>query len=193
MLIRSAPLRFAVAWFAGALLAAATCAQPLPFPCGDAALLQIAPANLAQGFMPTQKAGPVTAPQPQPSPATEAGQRPPEHRFWDRQNLYLFSAVAASRGLDYSSTLNMRRRGRQEILLTNEVVDNHPAFAAIEVAATAVSIGASYLFHRYHHHRLERWTSIVHASLATTGAVRNYCLQTVHPSSLPGSGTSSTP
>jgi hypothetical protein len=52
------------------------------------------------------------------------------------------------------------------------VVDNHPAFAAVEAAATAVSVGASYLFHRYHHHRLERWTSIVHASLATSGAVR---------------------
>jgi hypothetical protein len=28
---------------------------------------------------------------------------------------------------------------------------------------------------------LERWTSIVHASLATSGAVRNYCLETAHP------------
>ena len=81
----------------------------------------------------------------------------------------------------------MRRRGRQEILLTNDVVDNHAAFAAIEVAATVVSIGASYLLHRYHHHRLERWTSIVHAGLATTGAVRNYCLETAHPLSGPSS------
>jgi hypothetical protein len=113
--------------------------------------------------------------------------RPPAsgHRFWDRRNGLLFAAVGASRTLDYFSTLNMRRRGDQEILLNNDVVDNHPAFAAVEAAATAVSVGASYLFHRYHHHRLERWTSIVHASLATSGAVRNYCLKTVESSPTP--------
>jgi hypothetical protein len=52
------------------------------------------------------------------------------------------------------------------------LVDNHVAFAAIEAAATVASIGVSYLFHRSHQHRLERWTSMVHASLATSGAVR---------------------
>ena len=108
-----------------------------------------------------------------------------EHRFWNRENVALFSFVGASRALDYSSTLNMRRRGRQEILLTNDIVDNRPAFAAIEAGGTAVSIGASYLFHRYRHHRLERWTSIIHGSLTTTGAVRNYCLKTEHPSTTP--------
>ena len=102
------------------------------------------------------------------------------HRFWDKTNDWLFTGVAASRTLDYFSTLNMRRRGRQEILLTNDVVDNHAAFAAIEAAATGVSIGASYLFHRYGHHKLERWVSVVHIGLATTGSVRNYCLKTFH-------------
>jgi hypothetical protein len=102
------------------------------------------------------------------------------HRFWDKTNDWLFAGVAASRALDYSSTLNMRRRGRQEILLSNDAVDNHAAFAAIEAAGTGVSIGASYLFHRYGHHKLERWVSVVHIGLATTGSVRNYCLKTFH-------------
>jgi hypothetical protein len=121
-----------------------------------------------------------------PGPPTMV-QRPgsSRHHFWDGENVALFSAVGASRALDYSSTLNMRRRGRQEILLTNNVVDNHPAFAAIEAGGTAVSVGASYLFHRYHHHRLEHWTSIVHASLTTSGAIRNYCLKTAHASTIP--------
>jgi hypothetical protein len=109
------------------------------------------------------------------------------HRFWDKENDWLFAGVGASRTLDYFSTLNMRRRGRQEILLTNDVVDNHAAFAAIEASATGVSIGAAYLFHRYGHHKLERWTSIVHMGLTTTGAVRNYCLKTAHFSATPGS------
>lgn len=108
-----------------------------------------------------------------------------EHRFWDRENDWLFAGVGASRTLDYFSTLNMRRRGRQEILLTNDVVDNHAAFAAIEAAGTGVSVGASYLFHRYNHHKLERWTSLVHIGLATTGAVRNYCLKTAHFATTP--------
>lgn len=109
----------------------------------------------------------------------------PPHRFWDKENSWLFAGVGAARTLDYFSTLNMRRRGRQEIFLTNDVVDNHPAFATIEAATTGVSIGASYLFHHYGHHQLERWTSFVHIGLATTGAVRNYCLKTAHPATVP--------
>jgi hypothetical protein len=117
-----------------------------------------------------------------PKPATTGiDARSDAHRFWDTTNDLLFAGVGASRTLDYFSTLNMRRRGRQEILLTNDVVDNHAAFAVIEVAGTGASIGVSYLFHHYGHHKLERATSIVHIGLATTGAVRNYCLKTAHP------------
>lgn len=107
------------------------------------------------------------------------------HRFWDKENRWLFAGVGAARTLDYFSTLNMRRRGRQEIFLTNDVVDNQAAFATVEAATTGVSIGASYLFHLYGHHKLERWTSFVHIGLATTGAVRNYCLKTAHPRTVP--------
>lgn len=108
-----------------------------------------------------------------------------EHHFWGKQNAWLFAGVGAARTLDYFSTLNMRRRGRQEILLTNDVVDNHAAFASIEAAATGASIGASFLFHHYGHHKLERWTSFLHIGLATTGSVRNYCLKTAHPQTTP--------
>jgi hypothetical protein len=108
-----------------------------------------------------------------------------EHRFWNKENAWLFAGVGASRALDYSSTLNLRRRGDREILVTNDLVDNHAAFAVVEAAGTAVSIGASYLFHRSGHHKLERWTSIVHIGLSTSGAVRNYCLKTAHPKIAP--------
>ena len=118
-----------------------------------------------------------------PKPATNLGKT--HHSFWDTQNDLLFAGVGAARTLDYFSTLNMRRRGRQEIFLTNDVVDNHAGFAVIEAAATGVSIGASYLFHRYGHHKLERWTSYVHIGLATTGAVRNYSLKTAHNTTSP--------
>jgi hypothetical protein len=105
---------------------------------------------------------------------------PDVHRFWDRENDWLFAGVGAGRGLDYASTLNLRRRGIDEIFLTNSIVDNHALFAGIEVAATAASVGVSYLFHRTGHHRLERWTSAIHAGIAVGGAVRNYALKTPH-------------
>jgi hypothetical protein len=123
---------------------------------------------------------PQTASKPSGTKSTTKTSFAGEHRFWDRENDWLFAGVGVARTLDYFSTLNMRRRGRQEILLTNDVVDNHAAFATIEAAGTAVSIGAAYLFHRYDHHKLERWTSIIHIGLATTGAVRNYSLKTAH-------------
>lgn len=115
---------------------------------------------------------------PVPKPQSERPATP--HRFWDKENAWSFAGVGAFRTLDYFSTLNMRRRGRQEIFLTNDAVDNHAAFAAIEAATTGTSIGASYLFHRYGHHKLERWTSFVHIGVAATGSVRNYCLKTAH-------------
>ena len=123
--------------------------------------------------------GAPTISKPQKANSTEG------HRIGDKENRWLFAGVGAARTLDYFSTLNMRRRGRQEIFLTNDVADNHAAFAAIEAATTATSVGVSYLFHRSGHHRLERWTSFVHIGLATTGAVRNYCLKTAHQNTTP--------
>jgi hypothetical protein len=130
----------------------------------------------------TQTPSPVVVP---PAGENLTRARTQEHRFWDKKNDWLFAGVGAARTFDYFSTLNLRRRGDREVLLTNEIVDNHAAFAAIEAAGTGVSIGASYLFHHYGHHKLERWTSMVHFGLATSGAVRNYCLKTAHPRSTP--------
>ncbi|HEX8817640.1 MAG TPA: hypothetical protein VF753_19265 [Terriglobales bacterium] len=102
------------------------------------------------------------------------------HAFWDTTNIFLFSGVAVVRTMDYVSTQNFLRRGRQEILLPQDVVENHAGFAAIEAAGTATSIGISYLFHRTQHHTMERWVSIVHISVTGFGDVRNYCLKSKH-------------
>lgn len=140
-----------------------------------------------------QDSGVPSKPQPAESTATgDQAKKPPSkpapspvpyvHSFWDRENDWLFAGVAAGRALDYASTLNLRRRGINEVFLTNSIVDNHPLFATIEAAATGASIGVSYIFHATGHHRLERWTSIVHFGVATGGAIRNYALKTPHPS-----------
>ena len=113
-------------------------------------------------------------------PTTADSLPPPNHRFWDRENDLLFAGVGAGRALDYASTLNLRRRGIDEVFLTNSIVDNHPLFAGIEASATAASIGVSYIFHRAGHHRLERWTSAIHFGVGVVGAARNYALKTPH-------------
>jgi hypothetical protein len=102
------------------------------------------------------------------------------HHFWDHENLWLFSGIAVTRGMDYASTRNMQARGRKEILLAPEVVNNSAAFASLEAAGTLTSIGVSYIFHRTGHHKLERWMSIGHISVTAFGDVRNYCLESKH-------------
>jgi len=103
------------------------------------------------------------------------------HAFWDRRNVLLFSGVAAMRGLDYASTRNFEARGRQEILLPQNVVDNSAAFAGIEAGGTVASVGVAFLFHRTGHHSMERWASLVHIGVTAFGDARNYALKSKHP------------
>jgi hypothetical protein len=106
------------------------------------------------------------------------------HRFWDRTNTLLFAGVGVFRGLDYASTRNMMARGREEILLPDDVVNNSAAFASVEAGGTAASVGLSYWMHRMGHHKLERWVSIAHIGVTGFGAARNYALKT-HRASAP--------
>jgi hypothetical protein len=103
---------------------------------------------------------------------------PVVHRFWDRTNILLFTGVGITRGMDYASTRNFQARGRDEILIPDDVVNNSAGFASLEAAGTATSIGIAYLLHRTGHHKLERWMSIGHIGVTGFGDVRNYCLKT---------------
>jgi hypothetical protein len=130
---------------------------------------------------------------PQPPtqlPAKEATAKPTaipsgEHRFWDKKNKWLFAGVAGARALDYASSRDFRGKQINERLLSNDLVDNRPLFAAIEAAGVAASIGVAYVFHRTGHHKLERWVSIVHISVGVGGSVRNYLLQPDRPPAVP--------
>ena len=114
---------------------------------------------------------------PTAQPATPAS---PPHVFWDRANLLIFSGIAFTRGMDYASTRNFQARGRQEILLPDDVLNNSAGFASLEAAATMTSVGISYLFHRTGHHKVERWMSIGHIGVTAFGDVRNYSLESRH-------------
>jgi hypothetical protein len=136
--------------------------------------------SLPEAPQPNGSAAPAEQTKADGAPKPPVSPSPGVHRFWDRENDWLFAGVGAGRALDYASTLNIRRRGINEVFLTNAIVDNHPLFAGIEAAATGASIGVSYVFHRTGHHRLERWTSLIHFGVATGGAIRNYALKTPH-------------
>ena len=148
------------------------------------------PARAASGLLAiVLLAGLATAQQADPPPDAPAAApvvpvaekaAPQQHAFWDHKNAWLFSGEAAFRVLDYTSTRNMRDRGRQEILLTNWVVDNKPLFIGIEAAATGLSIGLSYAMHRTGHHKVERLISIGHITGAAIGDARNYALKSGH-------------
>ncbi len=103
------------------------------------------------------------------------------HRFWDRENILLFSGVAVFRALDFASTKNFLARGRTEVLIPDDIVYNNAGFASLEAAATATSVGVSYIFHRTDHHKMERWVSIVHLSVTAFGDAHNYALKTHRP------------
>jgi hypothetical protein len=107
------------------------------------------------------------------------------HKFWDKENIYLFTGVGAARMFDYASTRHLRDQGNNEILLTNAIVDNRPLFVGIELAGTGISIGVSYLFHRSGHHSLERWVSIAHIGVGVGGSIRNYLLTPPAPVAQP--------
>ena len=115
------------------------------------------------------------------APAAPEKDAPPVHRFWDRKNILLFSGVAVFRGLDYASTRNFERRGRQEVLIPDDIVNNSAGFASLEAAGAATSIGISYIFHRTGHHKMERWLSAGHIGVTAFGVAWNYSLKTTLP------------
>jgi hypothetical protein len=135
-------------------------------------------ASSAEAQQPAQP-GPGQSPTPLPAPVPDAPSRT-THAFWDRTNILLFSGVAVFRGLDYASTRNFLARGREEVLIPDDIVNNSAAFASLEAAGALTSVGLSYLMHRSGHHKLERWISIGHIGVTGFGVVRNYSLKSKH-------------
>jgi hypothetical protein len=156
------------------LVLAITIFWMIPFACSqdrrsDSTALADAPSATA----PTAPAAVISQTTAQRSTTT--------HRFWDGENALLFSGVAVFRVLDFASTKNFLARGRTEVLVPDDIVHNDAGFAGLEAAATATSIGISYIFHRTNHHKMERWLSIVHMSVTAFGDAHNYALKSKHP------------
>jgi hypothetical protein len=85
-----------------------------------------------------------------------------QHRYWDRENCMLFAAVGAMNAADFYVTRNNLSHGGKELNpITRPFAGSTAGLAFNFAGETASYIGASYLFHRTGHHRLERITSFM--------------------------------
>jgi hypothetical protein len=94
---------------------------------------------------------------------------PSEHRFWDKTNRILFSAVALASAADFAATRNNLQNGGHELNPLTRQFGRSAAGLAVNFAGETVCVvGLSYLFHKTGHHRLERLTSVVDVSMSAS-------------------------
>ena len=87
---------------------------------------------------------------------------PVPHGFWDKENKVLFSLVAVSTAADFSVThYNLNRGGAELNPVAHAFVGSTAGQVAYFTAGAASTMGISYLFHRTHHHKLERAASML--------------------------------
>jgi hypothetical protein len=94
-----------------------------------------------------------------------------QHRFFDRQNSFLFATCAAFSAADFVVTRNNLRSGGRELNPVTSIFSGSTAGLAVNfVGETAGVVGLSYVFHKTGHHRLERLVSVVNIG-SSAGAV----------------------
>jgi len=131
------------------------------------------PVLLAQGPVPdaplvsAEAASPIALAPVALTPASE----PARHRFWDVENLAIFSATAATNAADFAVTRSNLQSGGKELNPMVRIFGRSTAGLAMNFAGeTAGVVSLSYLFHRTGHHKLERILPIVNIG-CTAGAV----------------------
>jgi hypothetical protein len=162
------------------LSASVACTQDQPVLAAAGSLPSAPSSNTSSSRMPDDaitaipmNAAPFVAVQPSPIAYRALVEIPREttHRFWDRENAILFTAVAATATADFFAThANLASGGRELNPVTRIFTSSTPALATNFGLETAGVIGISYMFHRTGHHRLERLTSFVDIT-SSVGAV----------------------
>jgi hypothetical protein len=123
--------------------------------CGFANAQQVSmallrPASLGEPFSTSTTVHPASIPESS------------SHRFWDRENSFLFAANAAFSAADFVVTRDNLRNGGQELNPVTRVFAGSTTGLAMNFAGeTAGVIGLSYFFHKTGHHRLERAVSML--------------------------------
>ena len=84
------------------------------------------------------------------------------HRFWDRENSFLFATSAAFSAADFVVTKDNLRAGGQELNPVVNVFGHSSAGLAINFASENLGmVGLSYFFHKTGHHKMERVVSLM--------------------------------
>ena len=93
------------------------------------------------------------------------------HRFWDRENSFLFATSLAFNTADFIVTRdNLRGGGRELNPVTRVFSGSTPALAVNFAGETAGVVALSYFLHKTGHHKLERAVSLVNIA-GSAGAV----------------------
>jgi hypothetical protein len=94
-----------------------------------------------------------------------------DHKFWDKENVALFSTAAALSVADFAVTRSNLQNGGQELNPMVRVFGRSTAGLAANFAGEGVgTVALSYFFHRTGHHKLERAVSFVNIG-GSAGAV----------------------
>ncbi len=117
------------------------------------AVMQPAAVASSSPVMPVLAVQPVTLPEA------------PSHRFWDRENSFLFATSAAFNTADFVITRDNLSHGGRELNPLTRVFSGSTAGLAVNFAGeTAGVVALSYFFHQTGHHKLERAVSMVNIS-----------------------------
>jgi hypothetical protein len=85
-----------------------------------------------------------------------------KHRFWDRENSFLFATSTAFSAADFVITRNNLRNGGQELNPVTRLFAGSTAGLAVNFAGESVGVvGLSYFLHKTGHHKLERAVSML--------------------------------
>lgn len=142
-------------WFSSAVKRVAKVLVLMPMLCGAAALAQETVAMLNSETIEVPPAIAISNPRVLP-------EAPAPHKFWDRENRVLFTAVAASAAADFAVThSNLQNAGRELNPITRVFSGTTGGLAFNFAGETAGVIGLSYFFHRTGHHRLERVVPVI--------------------------------
>jgi hypothetical protein len=96
------------------------------------------------------------------TPASTVPEAPGDHRFWDRQNSFLFATSAAFSAADFVVTRDNLRAGGRELNPVVGVFGQSSAGLAMNFAGETVGVmGLSYFFHKTGHHKMERAVSML--------------------------------
>jgi hypothetical protein len=130
------------------------------------AVLGLCPAGMAQqvsfALLPPRAAEPSPIVKLKPVQTENPPEAPGDHRFWDRQNSFLFATSAAFSAADFVVTRDNLRAGGHELNPMVGVLGHSSAGLAMNFAGeTAGVVALSYFFHKTGHHKLERTVSML--------------------------------